>query len=229
MNPNLTAAVMIQPSCSPPMVYASSTLSYIGPQEYTLVRISEVTKVINTTHLNGEDKYPSWFPSIKSETPLKYDAEFCSIICQWISAGNNYSALEKIRFGENWGSNSTILDFDLVLNSTREKECDQKCPENRITYSATTDSNLINITNYYGPEFFVNGSRNGVTNIAISMGSDKMTVQEIKQKKTPLELFAEVGGQLGLLAGASVLTFFEFGEFLFLLFILKVKRVQIQR
>ena len=121
-----------------------------------------------------------------------------------------------VDFHNFWGPNSKCLDFNLTIGN-HSKECD--CPKNRETLSLARDSSLFSAGVFYGTSDGVNVAYA----IAFSLKSDYMAVKNIEYQKTPLELISEIGGHLGLMAGASVLTFIEMAQLCLVIFFSKRK------
>ena len=180
----ISTAVYAQTSCNPPIIFASRTISYIGPDMFTYINVVEVEKVIDRT-IEKTPTYPSWFPEFQFSdgSPLEYEQDFCLAVCQGTGENRQLDVFKHINFGGSWDSRYKFEGFNMSRNTTREKDCKTLCPKNQIRYTKRFDSNLLRLYDLY----------------------DKKT-------KSILELVAEIGGYSGLLAGASVITFLEFGE-----------------
>ena len=188
-------------------------LSYVK----TVILTYQVVQVIDTTLDENTSKYPDWFPPWKfvSGKSLRYDQNMCLATCQtaMMHSPQSNSPFSHIPFGLKMSKPRGIYQsIPMPRNVTREEECKHECPKNREINSLLYDS--MNL----GSVFEKSYSNNSEYNAAVTLSSPTILVKRIQYQKTALELISEIGGHLGLMAGASLLTFFEFGEFIVILF-----------
>ena len=199
--------IHIKSSCSSP--FLGDYVGTVTPGRFWMNLILRGKELI-IDRQREEVKYPEQVPLIFRSAPVEdYKKEVCNYLCQY---QQNIS----------WES-----FYDYQLNTCETSDLG----EDRVTkhHSCSLDD-CHDETAFASTDFYVELLRLDETNLSVSqlrkqnvMGnntkiyiksdSNFFTVRNINVEKTFQEFLAEIGGNLGLFAGASILTLVEFGEF----------------
>ena len=185
-----------------------------------------------------EAKYPEAVPRIFQTAPVEdYNRSICVSLCQnlqsnfsWIShrdyeydtCGLNQYYDDRVTHPE---STTKLYSSTHQSDTNNHKICSiDDCPD-KTTFASLDYS--VEYLRWDEANLNETQLRKNLTDIFIKSDSEFFTIKNINIKKKFEEYLAEIGGNFGLFAGASILTFVEFG--LLVVKILKGKFLNRQR
>lgn len=206
--------MLLKAHCNPPVLLASNLLFKDFGESVFKIGITESYKVVDTTVPYGV--YPDWFPNKNANSLWRYDQSFC----------------EAVRYSLNRSVEKTVrtLNHDSFLNISNGTA---SLPSEGDTGNTGNTENTGNIQNkgidicpkdheVYSVNMNANVYDRGALEenqsmFLVTSASSKKVLKMIRQQKSLDELGAEVGGYMGLLIGASLVTVMEFLEYFLLL------------
>ena len=171
-------------------------------------------------HQGEEAKYPKEVPIMfRSGLVEDYNKEICTYLCRdrrnisWESLYNyKLNTCEMDKYGDG-------IDNDNG-NGKVSVTKQHSCSASNVCLGRTAFASTNIYVNYLRLEDanlsatqLRNRVHGDITQIWIKSEASYYTVRNINVQKTFGEFLAEIGGNLGLFAGASILTLVEFGEF----------------
>ena len=209
----LSAFVSLQSTCASP--FQGKYLGMVTPKHQWLT-VDVLGKSLLKDYGAEEHHYPKGFPSPFRSLPQEdYDPLFCSAICQI-----NSSISWDILFTNNPVSHCEI-DDDLGGNkslvSSPPLACSETdCKEKKFFVSLEVFIDHVRFDDHSVKNTIHEGVQavhiSNFTQIWLRISSNHYSMKTIKTEKTVEEFLGEIGGNLGLFVGASLLTIFEMGE-----------------
>ena len=157
-----------------------------------------------------EAKYPDGVPDIFRFAPIEdYRKEVCTYLCQYQS-DISWESIYNYKM-----NTCDINDFGEV-SMTKQESCSSDICRDKTAFASTNfyvehlRSHETNLSVTQLQNINVLGNN---TKIWIKSDASFYTVRKINVEKKFQEFLAEIGGNFGLFAGASILTLVEMGEF----------------
>ena len=175
-------------------------------------------------HQGKEAKYPKEVPRLFHSVPVEdYNEDVCAYLCQnqpnisWKSLFNYHFNTCKI----NDSVNDEVTKHELCSSNDCHTKTAFASIDYFVEYFRFDDANFSK-TPLQNQNSFL--SMDNQIKIWIKAESNFYTIKNINVEKKFQEFLAEIGGNFGLFAGASVLTLVEIGEF----FVKIIKRIIIR-
>ena len=213
--------IHVRPSCNNPNLGTHIDRLRPDPQKRTQkdIFLNDFTKTIDTRYKPG--KYPDGFKILNVS---HYDKDFCYQVCT--EQGGLFDYENEDDYNEEYGMNEKCPLYETESKYVRwfagqggeqdrkiQSHCLKECKDSREVFSFNFNTRASHMTetrqtkaalhNYY------------IIMLDVRVASRYITVQEIRQAKTVIELIAEIGGLLGLLVGVSLISLIDTLEFLF--------------
>ena len=199
----------LQSTCVSP--FMGQYIAMITPKHQWLT-VNLLGKTLLQNYGSKKHPYPKGFPfQFHSLNHEEYDQRFCRAVCSL-----NHSVPSDFSFTDQKlhdCGKSTIFENN---NSVTSVMCSKKdCREKKIFSSLE-----VFVDHVKHEDHFVNATFHDsllvpkTTEIWFKISANHYSSKTIIRDKTTGEFLGEIGGNLGLFVGASLLTFFEMGEFL---------------
>ena len=218
---NLTVLIYLQQSRDSISLFDSQLVGIAT--RGSIVKVNLAEKVLTTNYtLTGErekQKYPAIFPERLRRA--RYEQDLCMIILDIIA--NNTGWIETVKecnFTRTW-SRSEWEDAERTNDDKNSQTNHSSYPSPKVPFPTTQSGcplqyNATSVsfaTTSFPAEMFLPLETDSAM-VYLVTTSEKLTCKGIHYQKTLQELIAEIGGWLGLLVGASVVTMTEIMAFL---------------
>ena len=197
----------IKSSCKSP--FLGKHFGTITPEHFWMAFIFNGKELI-LDHQGEEAKYPAGVPTLFRSAPVEdYRKDICTTLCQYrrnISWEDVY----------NYKLNTCEIDYFDNVSLTEHDSCSPNLCQDETAFASTNyfiNYLRLDETNLTATQLRDHNIMGPKTKIWIKSEASYYTVRKINVEKTFAEFLAEIGGNLGLFAGASILTLVEFGEF----------------
>ncbi len=199
--------VLLQSTCSS-ILFDSDLIGKLWRDQGLGITMVEKMKI--------EDKtvdiayYPDWFPVILPK--MRYNQDFCLSLCDFLTINKDRTAVQKtmsdivsVNFEEPW--NSSLNHTRQYEGYTMEKDCVKDCPKSEISYTLN-----IRTIDYPSISLVTGTDLSNQSYVSFTFSSSYMTLKKIRWQKSFVEIVSEIGGNLGLFVGVSLLTLVEIGQ-----------------
>ena len=219
-NLNHSIVAFIQASCNPPVLFESNKIGYLTGENFIQVSITESLMTVDNTIGESASIYPYWFPeNWQNEKQTKYDWNVCEAFCCALKRSENetiasINQIQSVDFLQNWKPeiNEAVAkeNNSTFPNLSNETDCEQICPKPHIWRSVRTNTHLMSWSKMGSLEF-------PIECLDLYTEASKMAVKEMRFAKSFGEFISEIGGHMGLMIGASLITILEICEYFILL------------
>ena len=164
-------------------------------------------------------KYPQAVPRLFHLAPAEdYSADVCTHLCQYqrnVSWKSLFDyKLDTCQINNDSGADR-VTKYQLCSSNDCRNETAFASNDYFVEYLKFDEANLSETQTHNRNSFFSMGNS---IKIWIKSDCSFYTIKNINLKKKFEEFLAEIGGNFGLFAGASILTLVEIGEFLVVIF-----------
>ena len=201
--------IYLQSSCGSP--FLGKYVGTVTPRDVWVTVIIRGKELI-IDRQGEETRYPGQLPALFRSAPAEdYSKDVCIHLCQ------NRIHVDW-EFHRDYNLSTCEIDQNVDVSLTNHELCSpDECHDE--TAFASIDYFMEYLaadrTNLNKTQLQIAGTMGNNSDVWVEADCSFYTVKNINIKKKFEEFLAEIGGNFGLLAGASILTLIEIGEFVF--------------